>query len=172
MARLRPLALYAYLTLAVLLGLARLEPHLTVRFSPVTVEDDQPIVSVVGAVAEPGVYTLPAGARVADALAAAGGALPAAALGSLDLAAPVGDAETLRVPFAARPSQEPPLGVPLERVSVNRASPAQLEQVPGIGPALARRIVAYRPYRSLDELVRVPGIGPRSLERLRPFLKP
>ena len=173
MARLGSLAFYAYLALVALLGLARLEPHLTVRFSSVEIEDIQPVISVVGAVAEPGVYTLPVGARVADALAAAGGALPGADLNELDLAAPVGDGETLRVPFATGgPAPTAPLGVPTTRVSVNRASAAELEKVPGIGPQLARRIVAYRPYRSLDELTRVPGIGPRSLERLRPYLKP
>jgi len=170
-ARFRPLALYAYLGLVLLLGLARLEPHLTVRFSPISIEDVQPTVSIVGAVQNPGVYTLPTGARVADALAAAGGALPGADLSGIDLAAPVGDAETLRVPFGGQ-EVAPVLGSPVLRVSVNRASAAELEKVPGIGPELARRIVAYRPYRSLDELTRVPGIGPRSLERLRPYLKP
>ena len=172
MARLRSLAFYAYLALAALLGLARLEPHLTVRFSSVEIEDVQPVVSVVGAVANPGVYTLPAGARVGDALAAAGGALPGARLGEIDLAAPVADGETLRVPSAKDQTPAAKLGVPRERVSVNLASETELEKVPGIGPALARRIVIYRPYRSLDELTRVPGIGPASLERLRPYLKP
>jgi len=122
-------------------------------------------------VKNPGLYTLPPGARVADALAAAGGALPEADLDALDLAAPVGDAETLRVPAAGQEAATT-LGVPPARVSVNRASAAELEKVPGIGPELARRIIIYRPYRSLDELTRVPGIGPRSLERLRPYLKP
>ncbi|WP_457631606.1 helix-hairpin-helix domain-containing protein [Oceanithermus sp.] len=171
MARFRSVALYVYLGLVALIGLARLEPHLTVRFSPVTIEDAPPVVNVVGAVRHPGVYRLPAGARVADALKAAGGPLPEADLGALDLAAPVGDAETLRVPTHRQPAAQT-LGTPPERVSVNRASAAELEKVPGIGSKLARRIIAYRPYRSLDELVKVPGIGPRSLERLRPYLKP
>ncbi|WP_457638498.1 helix-hairpin-helix domain-containing protein [Oceanithermus sp.] len=171
MARFRSLAFYGYLALALLLGLARLEPHLTVRFSPVEIEDASPTVSVVGAVASPGVYQLPPGSRVADALAAAGGPLPQADTGKLDLALPVADAETLRVPFSEEGAPAP-LGTPGERVSVNRATVAELEKVPGIGPELARRIVAYRPYRSLDELTRVPGIGPRSLEKLRPYLRP
>lgn len=172
MARFRSLALYGYLALVALLGLLRLEPHLTVRFSPVAIEDVRPTVSVIGAVASPGVYTLPPGSRVADALAAAGGVVAGAKLDGLDLAAPVGDAETLRVPRASSPAAREPLGVPGPRVSVNRATAAELEKVPGIGPELARRIVVYRPYRSLNELTKVPGIGARSLERLRPYLKP
>jgi len=171
-ARFRSLAFYAYLVLAALLGLARLEPHLRVRFSSVEIEDVQPVVSIVGAVAHPGVYTLPVGARVADALAAAGGALPNARLDGINLAAPVADAETLRVPIVSRPSSEPALGSPVELVSINQATETELVQVPGIGPELARRIIIYRPYRNLDELIKVPGIGPRSLERLRPYLKP
>ena len=172
MARFRYLAFYVYLALAALLGLARLEPHLTVRFSSVEIEDVQPIVSVVGAVVSPGVYELPTGARVADALTAAGGALPSARLDEIDLAAPVADGETLRVPSAKDQTSAARLGVPLERVSVNLALETELEKVPGIGPELARRIVIYRPYRSLDELTKVPGIGPASLDRLRPYLKP
>jgi len=143
-----------------------------VRFSHAQIEDVQPVVSVVGAVAKPGVYSLPAGARVADALAAAGGPLPGADLEALDLAQPVADSESLRVPLVNHPDTAPKLGVPLQRVSINRATAAELEKVPGIGPQLARRIVIYRPYRNLDELIKVPGIGPRSLERLRPHLKP
>ena len=172
MARFQSLALYIYLALVVLLGLVRLQPHLTTQFAPIIVEEGAVTINVVGAVRSPGVYRLPAGSRVSDALQAAGGPLPDASLDTLNLAAPVGDAETLRVPRATQPAPKQALGVPQMRVSINRASTAQLEKVPGIGPKLARRIVAYRPYRNLEELVKVPGIGPRSLERLRPFLKP
>ncbi|WP_457628010.1 ComEA family DNA-binding protein [Oceanithermus sp.] len=171
MARLQPLALALYLALVVALGLVRLEPHLTVRFAPLELEHTPPVVSVVGEVARPGVYTLQPGARVADALAAAGGATAEADLERLDLALPLGDGETLRVPARGEPVREV-VGMPREAVSVNRASPEELEAVPGIGPALAQRIVAHRPYRTLDELLRVPGIGPKTLERLRPYLKP
>ena len=170
MARLQPVALGLYLALVLGLGVYRLVPHLTVWFSPVEVEEAPPTVAVLGAVRRPGVYTLTPGARVADALAAAGGATAEARLEALDPALPVADGETLRVP--ARAEAPSPLGIPAARVSVNRAPPEALQSVPGIGPALARRIVAYRPYRSLDELLRVPGIGPAVLERLRPYLVP
>jgi len=168
-ARLQPVALGIYLALVLALGLYRLEPHLTVRFSPLAAWETPPTVAVLGAVQRPGVYTLDPGARVADALAAAGGVTAEAQLGALDLALPVGDGETVRVPVVGEAA---PPGAPRPRVSVNRAGVEALESVPGIGPALARRIVAYRPYRSLDELLRVPGIGPAVLERLRPYLVP
>ncbi|HHO58351.1 ComEA family DNA-binding protein [Oceanithermus desulfurans] len=171
MARLQPVALVLYLALVLALGIARLEPHLTVRFSPVASEQEPPVVAVTGAVRRPGVYALEPGARVADALAAAGGATPEADLDALDLALPIADGESLRVPARGEAAAAAP-GVPRPRVSVNRASAEELESVPGIGPALARRIVAWRPFRTLDELVRVPGIGPRTLERLRPYLTP
>ena len=58
------------------------------------------------------------------------------------------------------------------RVSLNRASLAELEALPGVGPALARRIVAHRPYLRVEDLLRVPGIGPKTLERLRPYVVP
>ncbi len=58
------------------------------------------------------------------------------------------------------------------RVSLNRASLAELEALPGIGPTLARRIVAHRPYLRLEDLLRVPGIGPKTLERIRPYVVP
>ena len=171
MARLQPVALGLYLALVLALGIARLEPHLTVRFSPVRPSERPPVVAVTGAVRSPGVYTLEPGARVVDALAAAGGAAPGADLEALDLALPLADGETLRVPARGEAALEAP-DAPRARVNVNRARVQELEAVPGIGPALARRIVAYRPYRSLDELVRVPGIGPGTLERLRPYLIP
>jgi competence protein ComEA len=68
-----------------------------------------------------------------------------------------------------RPEGPPRLDEVLGPVDVNRASVAELERLPRIGPALAARIVAHRPYRAIEELARVPGIGPRTLERLRPF---
>jgi competence ComEA-like helix-hairpin-helix protein len=57
------------------------------------------------------------------------------------------------------------------RVNVNTATLAELESVPGIGEALARQIVARRPYNSVDQLMEISGIGPQSLEGLRPFVK-
>lgn len=171
MARFQPVALVLYLTLVLALGVARLEPHLTLRFAAVHQTELAPVVAVTGAVERPGVYTLKPGARVADALAAAGGARDDADLSALDLALPVADAESVRVPVRGEHAAATP-AAPKPLTNVNRAGLEELEAVPGIGPALAQRIVAYRPYRTLDDLLRVPGIGPRALERLRPYLTP
>ena len=129
---------------------------------PPTVEDTPLWVHVAGEVARPGLYRLPAGARVADALAAAGGATGAARLGSLNLARPLEDGEQLVVPGPAAAGAVP--GARTDgKVDLNRASPAELDALPGIGPVLAARIVAYRDanggFRAVRDLRRVQGIG-------------
>lgn len=124
-------------------------------------------VHVSGAVAVPGLVRLPAGARAADAVAAAGGALPEAALGSVNLAAPLVDGQRLEVPSVGTGPAEPGTG----RVAINSASAADLETLPGVGPVLARRIVEHReshgPFRAPEDLLDVPGIGEAKLAALR-----
>jgi competence protein ComEA len=113
------------------------------------------VVDVAGAVAQPGVYRLPAGARVADALAAAGGMSAEADLFALNKAAPVRDGQRVYVPrpgetIAASPGSEPQL-----KVDINRASAAELETLPGIGPSTAAKIVRSRggrPFTRIEEL--------------------
>ena len=105
------------------------------------------VVDVGGAVARPAVIRLPAGSRVVDALAAAGGPLPEADLSVLNRAALVRDGERLYVPRAGEvPPREAGGGDP--RVDLNRASPAELETLPGIGPGIAARIVRAREQRA------------------------
>ncbi len=141
------------------------------------------LVHVAGAVARPGVYELPPGSRVHDALEAAGGALPQAQLEALNLAQPLQDGQRLWVPRRGepsptpQPSPSPPSPTtpgPSLRLNLNTATAEELEALPGIGPVLARRIVAYReqngPFRSVDELLNVKGIGPAVLEKLRPYV--
>jgi len=139
-------------------------PRLLARHAPLVVLQPPITVSIRGEVARPGVYSLEFGARVADLIEAAGGALPSAATVLLDLADPLTDGEALYVPGLAAADGRP------GRVSINSAPPGSLDTLPGIGPVMAARIVAHRPYASLDDLLRVPGIGPSTLERLRPLV--
>jgi len=147
------------------LAAAALLPRLTERPRPLRVERPDVRVSIEGRVARPGLYRLPWGARVADAVAAAGGLTPGAARSLVALADPVTDGEVLQVPGAATPSGT-------ARLSLNAASEAELARLPGIGPTLAGRIVAARPFARLDDLLRVPGIGPKTLSALRDRVRP
>ncbi|PSL39658.1 competence protein ComEA [Labedella gwakjiensis] len=125
-------------------------------------------VHVLGAVAKPGLYTLDMGARVVDAIAAAGGFSAEADTGSVNLARTLTDGEQIAVtkpgeapaPGSAAGTEDGAADAP---VNLNSATAAQLESLPRIGPALAERIIAWRtdngPFRLVDELLSVPGIG-------------
>ena len=122
------------------------------------------LVHVVGKVAEPGVVELPIGSRVQDAVDAAGGATNNKALESVNLARVVVDGEQIVVGAPAEGSAS-------SKISINSASAAQLDELPGVGPAIAERIVQWRetngPFTSIDELTEVSGIGPSILEQIR-----
>lgn len=156
--------------------------------APSPADDAVVWVHVVGQVGAPGLVSLPVGSRVADALAAAGGALPDADLAALNLAAVVQDGAQVRVPAPGESVDGPPDGVADGAsaaggavaesgggadgtVDVNAAGAAELEALPGIGPVLAERIVAWRtehgPFATVDGLQDVPGIGPAVLGQLR-----
>lgn len=146
-------------------------------------------VHVTGAVGNPSVQRLPAGSRVADAVAAAGGASPEADTQSLNLARVLNDGEQVRVPKVGESPPAAPAGAegsqtgagpgagaapgggPAGKVNVNTAEASALETLPGIGPTLAKRIIAYRnehgPFATVEDLTDVPGIGPAVLEGLR-----
>ncbi len=143
-------------------------------------------IHVACAVATPGVYYLPLGSRVRDAVTAAGGALNEANLNALNLAAPVEDGQQICVPFRQptplvttnnnlpRGAKATPTPVVGAQVNINIADAAQLEALPGIGPTLAQRIIEYRqehgPFATVEDLLRVPGIGPAKLNQLRPWI--
>ena len=131
------------------------------------------LVHVVGAVRHPGVYQLADGARARDAVAAAGGATHRAALDGLNLAARVADGEQVVVPVRgrARPVGAPAVPGRPAIVRLNEADAAALDALPGVGPATAQRIVAWReqhgPFATVDGLLDVPGIGEAKLAAMR-----
>jgi competence protein ComEA len=136
-------------------------------------------VDVAGAVRSPGLYSLPAGARVADALAVAGGTRARADLSTLNLAEILLDGTKVDVPGAHRVAMgaEPaPPATPSTPtvVLLNSADQAALETIPGVGPVTAGAILAYRgqigSFESIDQLLDVDGIGPATLEAIRPYV--
>jgi competence protein ComEA len=136
------------------------------------------VVDVTGAVARPGVYRLPLGARVTDAVERAGGASPAALLEAINLAARLADGQQVVVPkrgpggaavVSAGAGEEGPIGL-------GTATVEQLDTIDGIGPVTAEKIIEYRDQHgglsSVDQLDQVSGIGPATMESLRARLQP
>ena len=156
------------------------------------------VVSVVGLVHKPGLVTVAAGARIADALTAAGGALEGADLIGLNMARRVTDGEQIVVGIVAVPGEPAAMGssvssgsataapadgpvtdgkssAPGGLVDLNAATVQELDTLPGIGPVTAAAIVAWRDangrFTSIDQLGDVDGIGPARLEKLRDLIK-
>jgi competence protein ComEA len=162
------------------------------------------VVQVSGAVKQPGVCQLSPGSRVQDALEAAGGPLDGADISALNLAAPVQDGERIEVPAAevrlASPPQDSapgfagsraqtgvevgpmttptPQGAALPpstgKINLNTAGQAELESLPGIGPALAQRILDYReqsgPFKTIEDIQKVKGIGPGIFAKIKDLI--
>ena len=151
---------------------------------PTSTATTRVVVHVVGAVRRPGLYRFDEGARVADALARAGGSTRRADLAVVNLAAPLADGQQVVVPRrggtpGTAPSATPAggaTGVPSGPVHLNTATVEQLDELPGVGPVTAQRIGDYReqhgPFGSVDELDAVSGIGPARLEQLRELVAP
>ncbi len=132
----------------------------------------EPILTVYvsGWVAMPGVVRIAEGSIVADAIAAAGGALEGGLLDSINLARPVLDADHIQIPGPGEA-----VAAPGEQagglISLNQADATSLEDLPGVGPVLAERIVAHReangPFETVEDLLEVPGIGEAKLASIR-----
>ena len=131
------------------------------------------LVHVAGEVRTPGVVRLAEGARVVDAIEAAGGATADAVLASVNLAAEVRDGSQIVVPSRDAPPVPAAGGDGL--VAINTATAAELEALPGVGPVLAARILDHRDeygaFGTAEDLLDVSGIGESILARLRPFIR-
>lgn len=137
------------------------------------------VVHVAGLVARPGLVRLPAGSRVADAIAEAGGVTQRRAADSVNLARVLADGEQVVVSLTPGPQGQPAGGIAGTAapavIDLNAATAESLDALPGIGPVIAARIVAWRaangPFRSIEELGEVSGIGDAILAQLRPLVR-
>jgi competence protein ComEA len=165
--------------------------------SPAARSNQPVVVSVVGLVHTPGLVTLAPGARIADALKAAGGTTDGADTVGLNMARQVDDGEQIVVGIAPAKGQpavlgssespgsaaagptssttRPAKGGPAQPVNLNTATVQQLDTLPGVGPVMAAAIVSWRDahgkFTSVDQLSEVDGIGPGRLEKLRPLVR-
>jgi competence protein ComEA len=165
--------------------------------SPAAHPNQPVVVSVVGLVHTPGLVTLAPGARIADALKAAGGTTDGADTIGLNMARQVDDGEQIVVglapvkgqpavlgssvspgstaPVPTSSTSHPAKGGPAQMINLNTATVQQLDTLPGVGPVMAAAIVAWRQangkFTSVDQLGEVDGIGPGRLEKLRPLVR-
>jgi len=152
-----------------------------------TPESEKVVFHIVGCVRRPGVYSLPEGKRVIDAVNAAGGAKPNADTEAINLAARIADGSRIYVP--AKGEKPPDIRVSVAGgpqrsyagvsetpglVNINTAGLEELDRLPGVGPATAQKIIEHRNrigrFTSVDQLMDVKGIGPKKLEQMRPFV--
>ena len=142
------------------------------------------IVHVTGAVINPGVYSLPSGSRVKDAIEKSGGLLSDADTTLINLAMLIEDGEQVWVPYQLddvmdfdKPAVlggEPTQGQQTRKININTASQIELESLSGIGPVIAKAVIQYRlengPFKDIEEIQEVSGIGPVTFEKIKPII--
>lgn len=181
--RRRLLAFALLLAVALVLGLRHLHrgaAHVAIpplrTAAPARAAAKLLVVDVAGAVRRPGLYRLAPGTRIADAVTRAGGVTAKADVNLVNLAAPLADGEQVVVPVRGTAAAAAGGASPAAPLDLNSASVEQLDTLPGVGPATAAKIVAYRqehgPFRSVEELDAVPGIGPSRIAQLKGLVLP
>lgn len=144
---------------------------------PAQPEPSPIVVHVSGAVAKPSVYSLPAGSRVQSVIEAAGGALEGADLTRTNLARLLVDGEQVHIFLLGDTStpEFPSASLTTSKININTATQKELETLPGIGPAKAGDIIAYRtqngPFRTIDDIINVRGIGDKTFESLKELIR-
>ncbi len=142
------------------------------------------IVHITGAVINPGVYSLPSGSRVKDAIEKSGGLLSDADTTLINLAMLIEDGEQVWVPYQLddvmgfeKPAMlegEPTQGQQTRKININTASQIELESLSGIGPVIAKAVIQYRlengPFKDIEEIQEVSGIGPVTFEKIKPII--
>ncbi len=127
------------------------------------------VVYVSGAVMTPGIYSLPTGSRVGDAIQAAGGLATGAETDTVNLAMPLKDGDQISIPGTVNPSH-----VIASRININTATADELATLPGIGPTTATNIIDYRlqhgPFQSIQDIQNVPGIGPETFAMIENYI--
>jgi len=148
-------------------------------------------VHIIGAVPRPGLYEFAEGARVQDAIDAAGGLLASANIDSINLAALLEDGQQLTIPYKdgeapavtteeddtlvlPGSTEEPSSQTSEELININTASVEELDSLPGIGPTIAQRIIDYRdengPFQTIEDILNVSGVGPSTFDQIKDLI--